>query len=178
MHALDQDLDREQGLDQRADGPDDLVVDPCPVNDERITLMGLIVEAHGHLSQALGAELERGCDLPLMWFEVLIRLGRSPEQRLTMSQLAESVLLTSGGITRLVDRMTEADYVERQNCPSDRRSVYVVLTDRGREKLQEAVAVHLEGLDRHLVGPLDEAERRELDRILRKLRGNGPVCAG
>ena len=166
----------EQGVDQRDGALPALAGDPCPVSDERIVLMGLIVETNGHLSRALGSELERACGLPLTWFDVLIRLGRAAEKRLTMSQLAEGVLLTSGGITRLVDRMTEAGYVERQSCPSDRRSIYVALTDTGRAKMQEAVEVHLEGLDRHLVGPLDESERQELDRILRKLRGDGPIC--
>ena len=149
---------------------------PGPVGDERITVMGLLMETHGRLTRVLGAELEELSGIPLGWYDVLIRIGRSAEGRLTMTQLGAEVLLTSGGITRLVDRMAEAGYVERQNCPSDRRSVYVALTTAGRVKLEEATAVHLDGLQRHLVDPLDEDDRRHLVVALRKLHGDGPVC--
>ena len=97
------------------------------IGDERITLMGLLLETHAKITRALSAELEAACGIPLTWFDVLIRLGRSAERRLTMSQLAAQVSLTTGGVTRLVDRIAEAGYVERQNCPSDRRSIYVAL---------------------------------------------------
>jgi DNA-binding MarR family transcriptional regulator len=71
----------------------------------------------------------------------------------------------------LVDRIAEAGYVERQSCPSDRRSIYVALTAAGTEKLQEATAAHLEDLERHLLEPLDADERAALAGTLRKLRG-------
>ncbi len=154
------------------------VLRDSPVLDERIVLMGLLIETHAHLARVLGAELEQHCGLPLLWFDVLVRLGRSPEQRMTMTQLAEGVSLTSGGITRLVDRMADAALVERQDCPSDRRSVFVVLTDAGRLRLHNAALVHLDGLERHLIGPLDDADVTMLEGILRKLRGNGPICGG
>jgi MarR family 2-MHQ and catechol resistance regulon transcriptional repressor len=141
------------------------------VDDDRITLMGLLAETHTKLTRILGATLEDGCGLPLTWFDVLIRLARSPQQRLTMTQLATQVSLTTGGVTRLIDRIAEAGYVERQNCPSDRRSVYVALTAAGSEKLHEAVAAHLKDLERHLFEPLDAGERVALAGALRKLRG-------
>jgi MarR family transcriptional regulator, 2-MHQ and catechol-resistance regulon repressor len=142
------------------------------IGDERITLMGLLLETHAKLTRVLSAELEHSCGLPLTWFDVLIRLGRSPEQRLRMSQLAAQVSLTTGGVTRLVDRIAEAGYVERQSCPSDRRSTYVALTAAGTEKLHEATTAHLEDLERHLLEPLDADERLALAATLRKLRGN------
>lgn len=145
-------------------------------DDERITLMGLLLESHAKLTRVLGAELEAACGLPLTWYDVMIRLGRSPEGHLTMSQLATEVSLTSGGITRLVDRMVAAGYVERSGCPTDRRSVYVELTPDGTSKLEEATVEHLHGLDRHLLAPLDHADREALATALRKLRGSGPVC--
>jgi DNA-binding MarR family transcriptional regulator len=108
----------------------------------------------------------------------MIRLGRSADGRLTMTQLASEVSLTSGGVTRLIDRMVEAGLVERQDCPSDRRSVYVVLTPAGTDKLHEATVEHLAGLERHLLEPLDPAEQSSLAATLRKLVGDGPVCGG
>ena len=79
-------------------------------------------------------------------------------------------------LLRLVDRVAEAGLVEREHCPSDRRSVWVVVTDQGRQKLAEAVAEHLEGLDRHLFGPLAPEDRTHLAAILSKLAGDAPAC--
>ena len=151
----------------------------CPsVHDERISLMGLLIEANGRLTRVLGTELERECGLPLSFYDVLIRIGRSPAGRLTMSELGGQILLTSGGVTRLVDRMVENGLVERQNCPTDRRTVYVALTPKGTEKLTETTTVHLEGLERHLMDPLDDADRQALRTALGKLVGQAPVCGG
>ena len=135
-----------------------------------VTLMGLLVETHAKLTRALGAEMEEVCGLPLAWYEAMLRLRRSPAGLLTMTRLGSEVSLTSGGITRLVDRLVEAGYVQRQDCPTDRRSVFVSLTCAGVAKVDEATAAHREGLERHLVDPLDDDDRVELERILRKLR--------
>jgi MarR family transcriptional regulator, 2-MHQ and catechol-resistance regulon repressor len=145
------------------------------VNDERIVLMGLMIETHAKLTRSLGEELEQALGLPFTWFIVLVHLGRSEQGRLTMSQLGTEIALTSGGITRLVDRMTEARLVERQVCPSDRRATYVALTPEGEEMLARATEEHLRGLDRHLLEPLTADERAALELALRKLRGPGPI---
>jgi len=143
----------------------------CPESgDARITLMGLLIESTTKLTRLLGAELEASCGLPLTWFDVLIRLGRSPGRRLTMTQLAGEISLTSGGVTRLIDRVAEVGYVERQSCPTDRRTVYVALTPAGQAMLDRATAEHLDGLERHLVAPLDDGERAALAATLTKLR--------
>ena len=78
--------------------------------------------------------------------------------RPTMSKLSSDVALTTGGVTRLVDRMADAGLVERQrHPPNDRRSVHVCATPEGRATLERAVAAHVEGIDRHLMAPLDAA---------------------
>jgi len=142
----------------------------CPsVDDERIALMGLLVEAASRITRTVGVELERASGLPLTWFDVLIRVSRAADGRLTMTELAAETRLTSGGVTRLVDRIVEAGFVERQSCPTDRRTVYVALTDAGRAKFEEATAVHLVSLDRHLMAPLSEADRAALRAALPKL---------
>lgn len=141
------------------------------VNDERIVLMGLLIETHAKLTRSLGDELETALGLPFTWFIVLVHLGRSEQGRLTMSQLGTEIALTSGGITRLVDRMTEARLVERQVCPSDRRATYVAMTPDGEAMLAKATEEHLRGLDRHLFEPLNGDDRAALERALRKLQG-------
>jgi DNA-binding MarR family transcriptional regulator len=146
------------------------------VNDDRIVLMGLMIETHAKLTRSLGDELEQALGLPFTWYIVLVHLGRSEHGRLTMSQLGAEIALTSGGITRLVDRMTEAHLVERQVCASDRRSTFVALTPEGEAMLSRATEEHLRGLDRHLLEPLTTADRAALEQALRKLRGTGPIC--
>jgi DNA-binding MarR family transcriptional regulator len=152
--------------------------DPCTslADDERITLMGLLVEVHAKLTRELGAEMEQVSGIPLSWYDALVRLRRTPDGFLTMNRLGAEVALTSGGVTRLVDRLVDAGYVERRNCPTDRRSVFVSLTPLGIAKVEEATTAHLVGLDRHLLAPLDDDERTALAGALRKLRGDGPVC--
>ena len=86
-----------------------------------------------------------------------------------MSRLSADVSLTTGGVTRLVDRMVEAGLVARTNCPSDRRSIHVVLTPEGRAMLERAVAEHVDGIDRHLMAHLGERDRAALEAALSKV---------
>lgn len=143
------------------------------IDDERLQLMGLLVRAHRRLVVLLGRELEEAVGIPLLWFDVLINIGGAPEGRLTMSRLSSDISLTTGGVTRLVDRMVEAGLVARENCPSDRRSVFVVLTPSGRTMLDQAIVEHIEGIDRHLMTPLDVADRAVLVVALTKIAEGG-----
>ena len=149
------------------------------VDDDRITLVGLLDEAHALLGNALSRELWEECELALPWYVVLVRLARNPEGRLRMSDLAAAVSLTSSGATRLVDRIEAAGLIERVACPSDRRVAYAAITDKGRDVLARATPVHLRGLQSHLVEPLSAAERDQLESLLRKLRdanAGAPAC--
>jgi MarR family transcriptional regulator, 2-MHQ and catechol-resistance regulon repressor len=139
------------------------------MDDDRIRLMGLIVRTHRRLTDSLGRELEQNVGIPLVFFDVLINVGGAPNRRLTMSRLSSDVALTTGGVTRLVDRMVEAGLVARENCPSDRRSIYVVLTPEGQAVLERAIAAHIDGIDRHLVAHLGAGDRAALEVALVKV---------
>ena len=143
------------------------------MSDERIRLMGLIVRTHRRLTESLGRELEQNIGIPLVFFDVLIHVGGAPDRRLTMSRLSADVALTTGGVTRLVDRMVEAGLVARENCPSDRRSIYVVLTPEGQAVLDRAVAEHIDGIDRHLMAHLSAGDRAALEDALQKVLDAG-----
>ena len=143
---------------------------PIGVSDDAlITTFGRLIEVHGRLERRLGAELEARCDLPLAWFEVLVRLGRSDGGQLTMGALAEQVTLTTGGVTRLVDRMEAAGYVARLPCPTDRRVAYAAITKAGRRKLAAASEVHGANL-RETFSEFSDRELAVLDRLLDRLR--------
>lgn len=139
-------------------------------NDARITSFGLFMEAYSDLSRCFDRSLQENCGISMAWFEVLLRLGRSPDNRLTMSELARQLAITSGGATRLVDRVVSAGYIERSACPDDRRVQWVRLTDSGRDKLGEAYAQHVADLEADFIGRLTRTEVDELDRIMSKLR--------
>ena len=144
----------------------------CPSGDEKVTLFGLLLETNARLARGLGVELEATCDLPLAWFEVLLQLRKSPEGRLKMNQIADAIVHSTGGTTRLIDRLEEAGFVERTTCPSDRRAIHVAITEGGNAKLDEALAVHLDYLEDRLARRLSESERQSLSGLLGKLNAN------
>lgn len=134
--------------------------------DERITAFGLFAEAYTGLVARFSAQLaEHG--MSLIEFEVMIRLARSPEHRLRMTELAGQVALTTSGITRVVDRLERARLVRRQACPSDRRGSWAVLTSTGLARLASALPGHLALLERHFIGRF---RTDELDLVVARLR--------
>ena len=138
--------------------------------DDRITLWGLFLEVHAGVSRRLERELQAELELPDAWFEVLLRIGRTPGQAVRMTDLARMVLFSSGGFTKLADRMEQAGLIRREPCPTDRRAIFAVLTPSGRAVLDRALAVHLPGLQRYVCDPIDSEQRHHLETILRTLR--------
>jgi DNA-binding MarR family transcriptional regulator len=117
-----------------------------------ITTFGRLIEVYSELGQQLGRALEHQCGIPHSWFEVLLRISRSDKGQISMGALAQQVALTSGGITRLLDRMIDTGLVQRVPCPTDRRVHFAALTERGRAKLDEASAVHAANLRQAFAG--------------------------
>ena len=123
------------------------------LDDDRLTLMGLLAETWSSLATRGNAHLAEHGLVPAE-FEVCMRLARSPEGRLRMSDLAAQTRLTSSGITRLVDRLVERGLVARRDCASDRRTTFAVITDEGRALLERVLPAHLELIETWLVSPL------------------------
>jgi len=142
----------------------------CSLDDDRLTLAGLFFETHAGLVAELSRHLEAESGLTGPWFDVLLRLARSPDGRLRMSDLARQVTMTPSGLTRAVDRMEEAGLVRRDTCSSDRRVFYAVLTPKGRRRIEGAVPRHIEHIDECFTAHLDAKERAALESSLRKLR--------
>jgi MarR family transcriptional regulator, 2-MHQ and catechol-resistance regulon repressor len=146
-----------------------LVTQRSQTDDELISTFGRLLEATTRLEQRLDRSLESECGIALAWFEVLLRLSRAEDAQLSMGALAEQVALTTGGITRLLDRMIRAGLVERRPCPTDRRVSFAGLTPAGRDKLDQAATVHARDLREHFTTYSVE-DRRTLDRLLDRLR--------
>lgn len=109
-----------------------------------------LVTAHAAVTDRVQKALA-GADLPpLSWFEMLSAVSRSPNGPPKMSELAEWLTLSRGGITKLVDRLSDAGYLERVSCSDDRRSLHAELTPAGERMLEEMRAVYALELERHL----------------------------
>jgi DNA-binding MarR family transcriptional regulator len=142
-----------------------------------LTTVGLFVEAHAGLSAAAEQRLEQECGLSAQWFEVLIRLARTPGNRLRMSDLAAQTTLSASGLRRGVARLEAAGLVARQACPTDRRSTYAVLTDDGRARILAAVPVHLEQIEGLFSTAFSPDELATFTGLARRLRDALNPCA-
>src|SRR5437764_12131075 len=104
----------------------------------RLSAWRALLTSHAALVRRLSAELEEEKGLPLAWYEVLLFLSSAPDGRMRMGELADSLLLTPSGVTRLLDRMESDGLVARQRCPRDRRRRHPVLTPAARAPLRAA----------------------------------------
>ena len=110
-----------------------------------------LLRTHALLVKRLDAELEAAHGLPLTSYEVLLHLAHTEGGKMRMCDVAESVLLSRSGLTRLVDRLERDGLVERVSCADDARGAFARLTDAGREKVEAASATHLEGIRQHFL---------------------------
>jgi DNA-binding MarR family transcriptional regulator len=120
------------------------------------------LRAHHSLVAELDDELRREHDLPLTSFDVLVQLDRAPDRQLRMSELADAVLLSRSGLTRLVERLEAKGLLERRECTEDARGAYAVLTDQGRARLDEARGTHIAGVRERFLARFDDRELRRL----------------
>ena len=127
------------------------------------------LRAHAIITSQLEHDLAAQHMLPLPSYDVLLQLAESPQRRLRMTDLAERVLLSRSGLTRLVDRLSAEGLVARESCPSDARGTFTVLTEAGLARLREAAPTHLRGIEEHMTSRLSPAELDTLGRLLRKL---------
>jgi DNA-binding MarR family transcriptional regulator len=110
-----------------------------------------LLRAHAGLVKALDAELEEAHGIGLSSYEVLLRLDGAAGRRMRMCDLADSVLLSRSGVTRLVDRLERDAFVARDSCESDARGSFAVLTQAGAEIVRAARPTHIEGVRRHFL---------------------------
>jgi DNA-binding MarR family transcriptional regulator len=138
---------------------------------EQLAAWRAFLRAHASITRALEAELVAEQELSLASYDVLVQLAEAPERRLRMTELADAVLLSRSGVTRLVDRLEKGGLVARCPVESDGRGVAARLTDAGYNRLRTASRTHLLGIAHHFAGRLDESDLRMLERISRRLAG-------
>lgn len=137
------------------------------------------LRGHAALTRELNAQLVAEHGLTINDYEVLLHLSRAPERALRRVDLAERVLLTPSGITRLLDGLEQEGCVEKRSCETDARVTYAVLTDAGLEKLRAAADVHLAGVSRLFAERFSDDELETLAALLGRLDGAGDdeACA-
>jgi DNA-binding MarR family transcriptional regulator len=136
---------------------------------EQLVIWRTMLIAHAQITRRLEAELAAEHDLPLASYDVLLQLAESDGRALRMIELADRVLLSRSGLSRLVDRLVREGLVERAPCLEDARGTLAVLTPAGLDRLREASATHLRGVHDHVTSRLDESELAELGRLMTKL---------
>lgn len=131
----------------------------------------VFLRAHARVTRVLDAELTAECDLPLGEYEVLLHLSQAPGMTLRMTDLAERVVLSRSGLTRLADRLEREGLIRRESCPADARGTNAVLTGKGRLRLLKAGSVHLRGVREHVTSLLSDEELATLGELLGRLAG-------
>ena len=147
------------------------VVSPA---DWRLAVWRDFLRTHNHLLRQLEHQLLAHGKIAIGSYDVLVQLAEAPDNKLRMSELAEAVLLSRSGLTRLVDRLQSDGLVERQPDPEDARGMYTVLTAKGRDTLRDASRVHLSGVSDLVLTRLSEAELRQLQALMIKLDPSVP----
>ncbi|MCA1784234.1 MAG: MarR family transcriptional regulator [Intrasporangiaceae bacterium] len=127
------------------------------------------LEAHARTTELLAQELKETEGIALTWYDVLVQLSEADDHRLRMQELAERVLLSKSGLTRLIDRMERHQLVDRRACPSDRRGTFAELTPAGLAMLRRAAPTHLRGVREHFADLLDDDEAATLSELLGRI---------
>ncbi|WP_205325137.1 MarR family winged helix-turn-helix transcriptional regulator [Glycomyces sp. YM15] len=146
--------------------------------NESVVAFGRFLGAANRLEHVLGRALEERCGISHLMFEVLLILARTGDPGLPMRAISREQVLTTGGVTRLVDRMEAAGLVERGDNPADRRGRLVRLTEAGEAKAVEASRVHLENIRRYFLEPLPVEHREAFAEDLRILSRSAGEAVG
>lgn len=148
------------------------------LSDQQLDAWRSFLRAHSELIRTLDRELESQQGIPITFFDVLAQLTGAGG-RLRMSELADAVLLSRSGVTRLVDRMERDGLVKREHCPTDRRAMYTTITPAGKRALAKARPVHLRGVAEHFARHLSDGEAKTLAAALGRMvpdGANGDAC--
>jgi DNA-binding MarR family transcriptional regulator len=148
----------------------------CPAPTPHGEAWGALSRTHAAISQRLQDALAQADMPPLPWYEVLATVAEAPEQRMRMGDLAEALVITRGGLTKLVDRLVKAGLLERTFCETDRRVSYATLLPAGVEMLLEMRPVIVGELDAAFSANISVDKANELRDTLDGLRSS--ACRG
>jgi DNA-binding MarR family transcriptional regulator len=132
-----------------------------------------LLRGHASVTRAISAQLVADHGLTINDYEALLHLARAEDGRMRRVDLAEQLILTASGVTRLLDGLEVGGLVERASCASDRRVTYAVLTEKGRSKLREASKSHIADVRAFFEARYSSEELDQLADLLGRLPGAG-----
>jgi DNA-binding MarR family transcriptional regulator len=144
---------------------------PSTLDGAALELWRSYLQSHASIVRMLDAELVAEHGMTTRDYEVLLYLAQAEGRHLPMSALAERTMLTRSGITRLIDGLVDADWIERVACPNDARVSYAQLTEVGHDKLREAGCSHVTSIRRLFLEHFSPAEIDQLASLLSRLPG-------
>ncbi len=147
-----------------------MVVGKKLLEDLHLSAWRAFITAHANLIERIDRALTAEQRLPLRWYDVLIELYEASGQGLRMHELADRVVLSRSGLTRLVDHLEAAGLLARRACETDRRGTYIAITDKGKWALKKAWPVYAKGIADHFARHLSEAEARTLADAMTRMR--------
>ncbi len=163
-----------------ASAPTSATTVASPLTEQELGAWRGLLRTHAMLVKRLDAELEAAHGLALTSYEVLLHLSNADERKMRMCDVAESVLLSRSGLTRLIDRLERDGLVERVSCADDARGAYAQLTETGLARLREAQHTHLDGVREHFLAHFSPAELDLLADAWTRVGGaaaqSGPAC--
>lgn len=152
-----------------ASAPHPTSEDEGPVPAAKLQAWAAFLTAHARVVDQLARELKDREGLPLTWYDVLVQLSEAEDHRLRMQELADRVLLSKSGLTRLIDRMEREGYVERRPCTDDRRGTWAIMTGLGYQRIAATAPTHLGGVREHFADVIDDDEAAALTAALRRV---------
>jgi DNA-binding MarR family transcriptional regulator len=139
---------------------------PLSPRDLRLEPWRAFLTAHAWVTRRLDDELRAEHDLSLAEYDALLTIAEAPGRRIRMRQLADRVVLSKSGVTRLIDRLVLDGLVERDACLTDARGAEAVLTSAGLDRLRRASRTHLRGVAEHFLGAVDDSDLAVVERTM------------
>jgi DNA-binding MarR family transcriptional regulator len=144
----------------------------------RLAAWRAFLTAHARAVAAIERDLAAGDFIPLTWYDVLVPLSESPGGRLRLHELADRVVLSRSGLTRLVDRLERAGLLRREPCLTDRRGAFAVLTDAGAAALRQTWPIYARSINEHFARHVSAAEAELIAAALGRVASQGNEEAG
>jgi len=144
---------------------------PKDLTETELRAWQALLHAHHDLVQRLDLELREEHGITFGEYDVLLRLARVPGAALRMTNLADRVMLSPSGVTRLVDRLMVRGFVRREVDQDDARATLATLTDEGKRRVRLAARTHLRGIRQHFTGRLSERQLRQVAEALEVITG-------
>ena len=141
------------------------------LTDDEMRAWQALLHSHSQVTRVLDAELHAEHGISLDSYDVLLRLARAAQRSLRMTELAQRIMFSPSGLTRVVDRLEREGLVSRRRDSEDARVVFATLTDKGRERLRAAARTHLRGIREHFTGRLTLAQLRNVASALQVITG-------